>query len=216
MLVNAVSSRRVSANRFWLRWSAGRLLVCTKWRHRGISGRNLVARPAAVDIAFELCCRVISSAWKYSKLLQSQSQLQPESCSPAAPSPCGYGSTLAAPTEAQITRPSQPGSAWYRDAIHGGYGQQLLRNIGMQERLFGRHVGGPMTMDVSPTSRHFPISAGIFFGLGLGGFFDGIVLHQVLQWHHMLSSWYPVNTIKNLELNTRWTASFTARHTFSF
>ena len=50
----------------------------------------------------------------------------------------------------------------------------------------------------------FPIAAaGIFFGLGLGGFFDGIVLHQVLQWHHMLSSWFPVNTIENLELNTR-------------
>jgi uncharacterized membrane protein len=29
----------------------------------------------------------------------------------------------------------------------------------------------------------FPISAEILFGLGLGGFFDGIVLHQVLQWH---------------------------------
>jgi uncharacterized membrane protein len=27
----------------------------------------------------------------------------------------------------------------------------------------------------------FPVSAGILFGLGLGGFFDGIVLHQVLQ-----------------------------------
>jgi uncharacterized membrane protein len=24
-------------------------------------------------------------------------------------------------------------------------------------------------------------------GLGLGGFLDGIVLHQVLQWHHMLT-----------------------------
>ena len=65
-----------------------------------------------------------------------------------------------------------------------------------------------MTMDVAPTSRHFPVSAGVFFGLGLGGFFDGIVLHQVLQWHHMLSSWYPVNTIENLELNTRWGGIF--------
>jgi uncharacterized membrane protein len=27
----------------------------------------------------------------------------------------------------------------------------------------------------------FPIAAGLLFGLGLGGFFDGIVLHQVLQ-----------------------------------
>jgi uncharacterized membrane protein len=57
-------------------------------------------------------------------------------------------------------------------------------------------------------SRHFPLSAGILFGFGLGGFFDGIVLHQLLQWHHMLSSWYPVNTIENLELNTRWDGIF--------
>jgi uncharacterized membrane protein len=26
------------------------------------------------------------------------------------------------------------------------------------------------------------------FGFGLGGFFDGILLHQILQWHHLLSS----------------------------
>jgi uncharacterized membrane protein len=32
-----------------------------------------------------------------------------------------------------------------------------------------------------------PLSAGILFGLGLGGFFDGIVLHQVLQWRHILT-----------------------------
>jgi len=28
--------------------------------------------------------------------------------------------------------------------------------------------------------------AGIVIGLGLGGFFDGIVLHQILGWHHMI------------------------------
>ena len=54
----------------------------------------------------------------------------------------------------------------------------------------------------------FPVSAGILFGLSLGGFFDGIVLHQLLQWHHMLSSWYPVTSIENLELNTRWDGIF--------
>ncbi len=54
----------------------------------------------------------------------------------------------------------------------------------------------------------FPKSAGILFGLGLGGFFDGIVLHQVLQWHHMLSSWYPVDTIEHLKLNTLWDGIF--------
>ena len=34
-----------------------------------------------------------------------------------------------------------------------------------------------------------PKAAGFLLGLGLGGFFDGIVLHQLLQWHHMASSW---------------------------
>jgi uncharacterized membrane protein len=52
--------------------------------------------------------------------------------------------------------------------------------------------------------RRFPYAAGVFFGLGLGGFFDGIVLHQVLQWHHMLSD-VPgdsVKTVAGLEVNT--------------
>jgi uncharacterized membrane protein len=35
--------------------------------------------------------------------------------------------------------------------------------------------------DAARRDRNFPTLAGILFGLGLGGFFDGIVLHQVLQ-----------------------------------
>ena len=54
----------------------------------------------------------------------------------------------------------------------------------------------------------FPTSAGVLFGLGLGGFFDGIVLHQTLQWHHMLSGWYPIRDVPSLELNTRWDGYF--------
>ena len=30
-------------------------------------------------------------------------------------------------------------------------------------------------------------NAGLLLGIGLGGFLDGIVLHQILQWHSMLS-----------------------------
>jgi uncharacterized membrane protein len=30
--------------------------------------------------------------------------------------------------------------------------------------------------------------AGYWLGFGLGGFFDGILLHQILQWHHLLSA----------------------------
>src|SRR5215212_5064816 len=57
----------------------------------------------------------------------------------------------------------------------------------------------------------FPVSGGILLGLGLGGFFDGIVLHQVLQWHHMLTSaGYPADSIENLEVNTLWDGLFHA------
>ena len=58
-------------------------------------------------------------------------------------------------------------------------------------------------------ARAFPVSAGLLFGLGLGGFFDGILLHQVLQWHHMLTSaGYPADSVQNLEINTRWDGLF--------
>ena len=33
--------------------------------------------------------------------------------------------------------------------------------------------------------------AAALVGLGLGGFLDGIVFHQVLQWHHLLSAFAP-------------------------
>lgn len=33
--------------------------------------------------------------------------------------------------------------------------------------------------------------AALVLGLGVGGFVDGIVAHQLLGWHHVLSGWYP-------------------------
>ncbi|MCU1520856.1 MAG: hypothetical protein JWN19_1241 [Arthrobacter sp.] len=46
--------------------------------------------------------------------------------------------------------------------------------------------------------------AALLYGLGLGGFVDGIVLHQIFQWHHLLShtSDHPVDTVPGLEANT--------------
>ncbi|MDQ5851195.1 MAG: DUF2243 domain-containing protein [Chloroflexota bacterium] len=59
--------------------------------------------------------------------------------------------------------------------------------------------------------RGFPTSAGILLGLGLGGFFDGIVLHQLLQWHHLLTSaGYPQDSVRNLQINTLWDGLFHA------
>ena len=49
-----------------------------------------------------------------------------------------------------------------------------------------------------------PRLPGFLLGLGLGGFIDGIVLHQILQWHHMLTDTgdYPMSTVGGLEANT--------------
>jgi uncharacterized membrane protein len=41
----------------------------------------------------------------------------------------------------------------------------------------------------------------VLLGIGLGGFFDGIVLHQVLQWHHLLSAHVPPDSVTNLQFN---------------
>lgn len=57
------------------------------------------------------------------------------------------------------------------------------------------------------------ITAGIFLGIGFSGFFDGIVLHQILQWHHMLSEVKPLITISNIDLNMVWDGLF---HVFDF
>lgn len=44
--------------------------------------------------------------------------------------------------------------------------------------------------------------AGIVLGLGQAGFFDGIVIHQLLQWHHMFTNVETDRTVAGLELNT--------------
>ncbi|WP_324788458.1 DUF2243 domain-containing protein [Streptomyces sp. H51] len=60
---------------------------------------------------------------------------------------------------------------------------------------------------------------GIVLGVGLGGFVDGILLHQILRWHHMLSStdhdhigvkYYDPESVSGLEMNTVWDGIFHA------
>jgi uncharacterized membrane protein len=54
------------------------------------------------------------------------------------------------------------------------------------------------------------LTAGMLLGMGLGGFFDGIVFHQLLQWHHMLTATggHPMTTVPGLEVNTTWDGIF--------
>jgi uncharacterized membrane protein len=52
------------------------------------------------------------------------------------------------------------------------------------------------------------IAAGTLMGIGLGGFFDGIVFHELLQVHNMLSNWVPRTTLVNEEINMFWDGLF--------
>jgi len=54
------------------------------------------------------------------------------------------------------------------------------------------------------------VTAGIFLGIGLGGFVDGILFHQILQVHSMLSARHTPNTVANVELNMVWDGLFHA------
>lgn len=54
------------------------------------------------------------------------------------------------------------------------------------------------------------ISAGVLLGAGLGGFFDGILLHQILQWHNMLSSRRPPTDLVSMKINMFWDGLFHA------
>jgi uncharacterized membrane protein len=56
---------------------------------------------------------------------------------------------------------------------------------------------------------------GLLLGLGFGGLLDGILLHQILQWHHMgtdhgVHASYPTMNVASLEDNTFWDGLFHA------
>ena len=50
--------------------------------------------------------------------------------------------------------------------------------------------------------------AGIVLGLGLGGFVDGIALHQIMQWHNMGSAVLPPTTMAAMAYNMLWDGMF--------
>jgi uncharacterized membrane protein len=57
------------------------------------------------------------------------------------------------------------------------------------------------SIQLSPSIKQF-LAAGILLGLGFGGFFDGIILHQILQWHHMLTNIRPMLSMADVKVNS--------------
>jgi uncharacterized membrane protein len=52
------------------------------------------------------------------------------------------------------------------------------------------------------------LTGGLILGLGLGGFIDGIALHQIAQWHNMGSAVLPPTTMDAMMQNMRWDGFF--------
>ena len=44
-------------------------------------------------------------------------------------------------------------------------------------------------------------TAGLLIGMGMGGFVDGWALHQIAQWHNMLSARLPPHTMEAMRVN---------------
>jgi uncharacterized membrane protein len=63
----------------------------------------------------------------------------------------------------------------------------------------------------APVPNPVPLtSAATVLGIGIGGFIDGIVLHQILQWHEMLSNKLPPDTLVAKSVNMFWDGIFHA------
>jgi uncharacterized membrane protein len=79
-----------------------------------------------------------------------------------------------------------------------------------------RSSGTSTPRQASPPRQATAVTVGgVLIGAGLGGFVDGIVLHQILQWHHMLTAHgrdahFPHTTVSDLEDNTMWDGVFHA------
>jgi uncharacterized membrane protein len=64
--------------------------------------------------------------------------------------------------------------------------------------------------DASVAAPSTALAGGLVLGLGVGGFIDGIVLHQILQWHNMGSAVLPPTTMEAMSTNMLWDGLFHA------
>lgn len=51
-------------------------------------------------------------------------------------------------------------------------------------------------------------AAGLAIGIGMGGFVDGILFHQIFQFHNMLSAKIPTDNLVGAKVNMVWDGLF--------
>jgi LPXTG-motif cell wall-anchored protein len=74
-----------------------------------------------------------------------------------------------------------------------------------------RHRGYVTTYPSAQVLNPVPLTtAAMVLGIGMGGFIDGIVLHQILQWHEMLTNKIAPVTVEAKSVNMFWDGIFHA------
>jgi uncharacterized membrane protein len=73
-----------------------------------------------------------------------------------------------------------------------------------------REARSASSAEVRPHTAPASKRPGVLLGVGLGGFVDGILLHQIAQWHSMGSARVPPVTMAAMRQNMRWDGFFHA------
>lgn len=99
--------------------------------------------------------------------------------------------------------------------VHGSRATPLP--LDGRRRLLGSGdpiVEPPLSTAPVPADRSVRSDGGAFragallLGVGLGGLADGIVFHQILQWHHLVAERVPPTTLEALRTNVLWDGLF--------
>src|SRR5262245_61677728 len=63
-------------------------------------------------------------------------------------------------------------------------------------------------LEVGPYVPTAAMGGGLFLGLGIGGFIDGVFLRQIAHWHNIGSAILPPVSLETLAQNVRWDGFF--------
>ncbi len=72
----------------------------------------------------------------------------------------------------------------------------------------GTAYGTTASTTAAAATEQRSVRPGVVLGLGLGGFADGIALHQIAQWHNMGSAVLPPTTMDAMRRNMAWDGWF--------
>lgn len=102
----------------------------------------------------------------------------------------------------------------FNDDFTGIFIKLLLPMLGVGLLAIAWHragASGAAKKQQPPEYKAVPVVVfSLLLGIGMGGFVDGILLHQILQWHQMISNSLPPDTLETKNINMFWDGIFHA------